>query len=179
MNLSTISQIDPKDEDRATINSQSPANSSTSIFTSQELTAEDHREEPDVPMLSTPKTRAGSLALYIRGINVIVMQDLNERAQRVEVASLCLSDLIVMTVSSLRSLTLRVFVGDFQLDNQMFDHGGFDFPVVLINQNPYTVRGPQFSVSPGTQKISINDIESGSLMVVDCAWEVDEQIYGT
>ncbi|XP_043268199.1 vacuolar protein sorting-associated protein 13B isoform X2 [Venturia canescens] len=118
----------------------------------------------------------GSLSIYVRGINVIIMQDINENAERVQVASLCLSDLIILSTSNETSLTLCACVGDLQLDNQMFDQGGFDFPVVFMSQNPYTRRG-SCSTANNRSKHSINEIEDQSLIVIDCAWEVNAPIY--
>ncbi|XP_015594814.1 vacuolar protein sorting-associated protein 13B isoform X2 [Cephus cinctus] len=114
----------------------------------------------------------GSVTVFLHGITVVITQDVNENAQKIEVASLNITDLFVNveSISNLRSLS--VYIGDLQLDNQMFDQGGFDFPVVLISQNPRVRKEKSFCLSNRFNN-DIYQIKENSLIAIDYLWEID------
>nr|XP_031825790.1 vacuolar protein sorting-associated protein 13B isoform X2 [Nomia melanderi] len=115
-------------------------------------------------------SKEGSATIHLRGINIIIMHDMNENAQRIEVASLSMTDIIVTVAARSRIINLSAFIGDLQLDNQMFDQGGFDFPVVLISQSPLVTKG----VGYYTHNCLINKIEQireNSLITIDYIME--------
>ncbi|KAG7190764.1 hypothetical protein KM043_006836 [Ampulex compressa] len=119
--------------------------------------------------------KEGSAIIHLHGITINIMHDINENAQRIEVASLNMTDLIVTLNVKTRFINLRAFIGDLQLDNQLFDQGGFDFPVVLISQSPL----PSKETSYYTSNCLINRIEQikeDSLIAIDYIWETSEQL---
>ncbi|KOC70976.1 Vacuolar protein sorting-associated protein 13B [Habropoda laboriosa] len=65
--------------------------------------------------------------------------------------------------------------GDLQLDNQLFDQGGFDFPVVLISQSPLLTKGTAF-YSNNCLLNKIEQIRENSLIVIDYVLENQGQL---
>lgn len=115
-------------------------------------------------------SKEGSATICLRGVTIIIMHDMNENAQRIEVASLSMIDVIVAINARSRIINIRAFVGDLQLDNQLFDQGGFDFPVVLISQSPLVIKETTFY----TNNCLINKIEQireNSLIAIDYVLE--------
>ncbi|KZC08609.1 Vacuolar protein sorting-associated protein 13B [Dufourea novaeangliae] len=58
------------------------------------------------------------------------------------------------------------FIGDLQLDNQMFDQGGFDFPVVLISQSPLVTKGSGYYTNNCLMN-KVEQIRENSLITID------------
>ncbi|EFN66110.1 Vacuolar protein sorting-associated protein 13B [Camponotus floridanus] len=116
--------------------------------------------------------REGSITVYLRACTIAILHDINENAQRIEVASLSMTDLVVTVNSKARFINLHCYIGDLQLDNQLFDQGGFDFPVVLINQNPLPTRGMTF-YSNNCLMTNMEKIKQDSLIAVEYIWEVN------
>ncbi|XP_008548362.1 intermembrane lipid transfer protein VPS13B [Microplitis demolitor] len=88
-------------------------------------------------------------SLYLHKINIIITQDGDDGVLN-EVAALYLTNTFILVTSNIKCLNLKTFIGDLQLDNQLFNNGGYDFPVVLINQKPAAVNKNMvdLSVSP-------------------------------
>ncbi|XP_063972949.1 intermembrane lipid transfer protein VPS13B [Diachasmimorpha longicaudata] len=114
------------------------------------------------------------LTLYIKGINLIISLDIAESKQRVEVASFYFLHTIINVTSTVECLSLGVMIGDFQFDNQMFDQGGFDFPVVLISQKPSVKPERTFNVTSSLENC-IAELRKSSLFSVECLWERIEE----
>ncbi|KAI4504385.1 hypothetical protein M0802_000856 [Mischocyttarus mexicanus] len=124
---------------------------------------------------ATVNNREGSATIYFHGITIIILKDINEIGQRTEVASLSMTDLIVTLHAKPTLVNFCICIGDLQLDNQVFDQGGFDFPVVLISQSPLTTREKSFY--PSNCLISnMEQIKENSLITADYIWEKNGQI---
>ncbi|XP_076376736.1 vacuolar protein sorting 13B isoform X1 [Megalopta genalis] len=124
----------------------------------------------DAKVIEESASKEGSASICLRGVTIIIMHDMNENAQRIEVASLSMTDIVVTVASKSRMVNLSAFIGDLQLDNQMFDQGGFDFPVVLISQSPLVTKGVRYY----THNCLMNKIEQvreNSLITVDYVME--------
>ncbi|XP_012543255.1 vacuolar protein sorting-associated protein 13B isoform X3 [Monomorium pharaonis] len=119
--------------------------------------------------------KEGSAIIYLRVCTIVILHDINENAQRIEVASLSMTDLIVTMNSKARFINLHCYIGDLQLDNQLFDQGGFDFPVVLINQNPLPNREMAFC-NNNRLMTNMEKIKRDSLITVEYVWEVNGNI---
>ena len=67
---------------------------------------------------------------------------------------------------------MSLTVGDFQLDNQMFEQGGYDFPVVLLGQGG-EINQPQLKVlSVNTPALQLIEEHSrGALLAVTVTFE--------
>lgn len=126
---------------------------------------------------STSNTE-GSATIYFHGITIIILKDINKNGQRTEVASLSMTDLIVTLHAKPTFVNLCLCIGDLQLDNQVFDQGGFDFPVVLISQSPLTTRGTTFYQS-NCLISNMEQIKENSLITADYVWEINGDIIGT
>ena len=120
----------------------------------------------------------GFIIIYFQGINVIAMQDINEHGQRIEVASLSIGDMILALDSKQNQMNVNLYIGDLQFDNQMFEQGGFDFPVVLISQKPPMKKGKTFYLS-NCLRSNIKHITESSLIAVDFNFEIDGRKKGT
>ncbi|XP_047349792.1 vacuolar protein sorting-associated protein 13B isoform X2 [Vespa velutina] len=119
--------------------------------------------------------REGSATIYFHGITIIILKDINKNGQRTEVASLSMTDLIVTLHAKPTFVNLCICIGDLQLDNQVFDQGGFDFPVVLISQSPLITRGTTFY--PSNCLISnMEQIKENSLITADYVCEINGDI---
>lgn len=184
------------------IQSSSSSTSMTSFFSAQEdvLPAESSLASSSsskqlIPKMTDTKTRnddnrstttnetnstnskEGSVTVYLRACTIIILHDINENAQRIEVASLSMTDLIVTVNSRARFINLCCYIGDLQLDNQLFDQGGFDFPVVLISQNPLPNREVVF-YSNNYLMTSMEQIKQNSLIAIEYVWEINGNTIG-
>ncbi|OAD58896.1 Vacuolar protein sorting-associated protein 13B [Eufriesea mexicana] len=65
--------------------------------------------------------------------------------------------------------------GDLQFDNQLFDQGGFDFPVVLISQSPLVTKETAFYTSSCLMN-KIEQIRENSLIAIDYILEDQGQL---
>ncbi|XP_015175870.1 PREDICTED: vacuolar protein sorting-associated protein 13B isoform X1 [Polistes dominula] len=123
---------------------------------------------------ATVNNREGSATIYFHGITIIILKDINEIGQKTEVASLSMTDLIVTLHAKPTLVNFCICIGDLQLDNQVFDQGGFDFPVVLISQSPLTTRETFY---PSNCLINnMEQIKENSLITADYIWEKNGQI---
>ncbi|XP_043519945.1 vacuolar protein sorting-associated protein 13B isoform X2 [Frieseomelitta varia] len=120
-------------------------------------------------------SKEGSATICLQGVTIIIMHDMNENAQRIEVASLSMTDVIIAINARSRIVNLRAFIGDLQLDNQLFDQGGFDFPVVLISQSPLTMKETAFYTSSCLIN-KIEQIRENSLIAIDYVLENQGQL---
>ncbi|XP_011140226.1 vacuolar protein sorting-associated protein 13B [Harpegnathos saltator] len=114
--------------------------------------------------------REGSVTVYLRACTIVILHDVNENAQRIEVASLSMTDLVVAVNSRAKFINLCCYIGDLQLDNQLFDQGGFDFPVVLISQSPLPNR--EMIYSNNCLMTNMEQIKRNSLITIEHVWEV-------
>lgn len=122
-------------------------------------------------------SRERSVTIYFRGITLIITQDVNENAQTIEVASLTISDLFFTMEPVQNILSMWICVGDLQLDNQMFDQGGFDFPVVLIGQNPVSKKELTFSLNSRLNNV-LAQLQKNSLLAINIKFENDGEVSG-
>lgn len=122
-------------------------------------------------------SKEGSATICLRGVTIIIMHDMNENAQKIEVASLSMTDVIVAINAKSKIVNLRAFIGDLQLDNQLFDQGGFDFPVVLISQSPLMMKETTFYTSSCLMN-KIEQIRENSLIAIDYILENQGQLKG-
>ena len=111
-----------------------------------------------------------SAIIHLQEFSISIMKDINDSAQRIEVANLCMIDTILLMDYRKHHSNLSIYIGDLQLDNQMFEHGGFDFPVVLISQKPFVKKDPAIYLSSSLKK-NIKNIIENSLLTVDLLWE--------
>uniref|UniRef100_A0A0C9QMT7 VPS13B protein n=1 Tax=Fopius arisanus TaxID=64838 RepID=A0A0C9QMT7_9HYME len=109
------------------------------------------------------------LTLYIKGINLAISLDTADSNQRIEVATFYLLHTIINITSTMKCLSLGIMIGDLQFDNQMFDQGGFDFPVVLISQKP-SIKLEKSFVSSSLENC-MSELRKGSLFSLECLWE--------
>ncbi|XP_067209482.1 intermembrane lipid transfer protein VPS13B isoform X1 [Linepithema humile] len=131
---------------------------------------EDRLKSANEANSSNPKE--GSVMVYLRACTILILQDVNENAQRIEVASLSMADLVVTVNSRARFINMCCYIGDLQLDNQLFDQGGFDFPVVLISQNPLPNREVVF-YSNNCLMANMEKIKQDSLIAIEYVWEIN------
>ena len=113
---------------------------------------------------------------FLKGFHITLIDDiLKMSSERTEVILLSL-DNIYMSLKTQRlnndseELNISVSVGDLQLDNQMFQRGGFDFPVILIGQHPKQHIGHGFSLS--TPSHLLEECSVDSLVVIRTSLEV-------
>ncbi|XP_071652871.1 intermembrane lipid transfer protein VPS13B isoform X2 [Temnothorax longispinosus] len=194
------SQLRRSEEDKllSYVQSSSSSTSLTSFFSAQEdiLATEQMPTSSSkqlIPKMTNTKTctdedrskstndanstnsKEGSVIVYLRACTIVILHDINENAQRIEVASLSMTDLVVTVNSKVRFINLYCYIGDLQLDNQLFDQGGFDFPVVLINQNPLPNREIAF-YSNNCLMTNMEKIKQDSLIVIEYIWEINGNI---
>lgn len=122
-------------------------------------------------------SREGSVTVYLRACTIVILHDVNENAQRIEVASLSMTDLVATVNSRAKFINLCCYIGDLQLDNQLFDQGGFDFPVVLISQRPLPSREMVF-YSNNCLMANMEQIKRDSLISIEYTWEVNGNMIG-
>ncbi|XP_054006239.1 intermembrane lipid transfer protein VPS13B isoform X1 [Hylaeus anthracinus] len=115
-------------------------------------------------------SKKGSATVCLRGVTIILMHDMNENTQRIEVASLSMTDVIVTVTTRSKIINLCTFIGDLQFDNQLFDQGGFDFPVVLISQSPLVTKGMGYYTNNCLMN-KIKQIRENSLIAIDYVLE--------
>ncbi|KAK0091414.1 hypothetical protein PV326_003263, partial [Microctonus aethiopoides] len=113
------------------------------------------------------------LTVYFHEINLILTQDTNEKNnnKKVEVAGFYLTNTIIYGISTPKTLSLRTFIGDLQFDNQMFNNGGFDFAVVLINQKPLGDDKKSIDWSSSLEN-TIAEIKKHSLITLELSWDI-------
>lgn len=92
------------------------------------------------------------LTIFVQSCSLIVTAPVSV-FEEIEVSALTL-DHITVSLSPIApsssqtcppELSLQVTLGDFQLDNQLYEYGGFDFPVVLMGQHNNDVSKGKFS----------------------------------
>ncbi|XP_029039570.2 vacuolar protein sorting-associated protein 13B isoform X3 [Osmia bicornis bicornis] len=190
------SSFSSEQEDDKTINVQSSGSSTsvTTFFSAQDDTIAPEmktsqinsrlmknvenvkgNENDDAKTIEESNSNEGSASICLRGVTIVIMHDMNENAQRIEVASLSMTDVVVIVAAKFRIINLRAFIGDLQLDNQLFDQGGFDFPVVLISQSPLVVRETRFYTSTCLMN-KIEQIRENSLIAIDYVLENQGQL---
>jgi hypothetical protein len=116
------------------------------------------------------KMENGSATVHLQGFSIVIIKDINDNAQRIEVASLCMIDIILMVDYKKDNSKCSLYIGDLQLDNQMFEHGGFDFPVVLISQNLFVKKDSAIYLNNSLRK-NIKNVIGNSLLNIDLIWE--------
>lgn len=114
----------------------------------------------------------GFAIIHFQGITIIVMHDINENGQRTEVASLSMNDTILSIDSRQNLMDMNIYIGDLQFDNQMFEQGGYDFPVVLISQKTPIKKEKIFYFS-NCLKSNLQHITQGSLVTIILNFEFD------
>lgn len=127
--------------------------------------------------INSANPKEGSVTIYLRSCTIVILHDVNENAQRIEVASLSMTDLVVTVNSKASFINLCCYISDLQLDNQLFDQGGFDFPVVLISQSPLPNREMAF-YSNNCLMTNMEQIKRDSLIAIEYTWEVNGNMIG-
>ncbi|XP_012268331.2 intermembrane lipid transfer protein VPS13B isoform X1 [Athalia rosae] len=122
-------------------------------------------------------TREKSVTIHLRGVTITITQDVNENAQTIEIASLSITDLFFTMEPKENILSSWICIGDLQLDNQLFDQGGFDFPVVLIGQNPAIKKELGPSLNSSLNSI-LTELQKSSLLAINMTFEKDGEISG-
>ncbi|GLH10327.1 Vacuolar protein sorting-associated protein 13 [Gryllus bimaculatus] len=100
---------------------------------------------------------------FIKGFNITLLEDLpKESTGRTEVIVVNLDDLCISIEpgdidEQNESQKFQILVGDLQIDNQMYQRGGFDFPVILMGQPTENARlramNRYFSLSAPAQRL--------------------------
>lgn len=157
---------------------QMPTSSSKQLIPKITKTCTDEDRLKSTSDANSTNSKEGSAIIYMRACTIVILQDINENAQRIEVASLSMTDLVVTVNSKARFINLYCYIGDLQLDNQLFDQGGFDFPVVLINQNPLLNREMAF-YSNNCLMTNMERIKQDSLVAIEYVWEINGNMIGT
>ncbi|KDR22947.1 Vacuolar protein sorting-associated protein 13B [Zootermopsis nevadensis] len=98
------------------------------------------------------------------------------RSERTEIVLLSLDNVCISVKPQFvredsEELNVCVTIGDLQLDNQMFQRGGFDFPVILIGQVPKRNLGCGFSLSVPASCL-MEQFSSDSLIVFNASLEM-------
>lgn len=106
------------------------------------------------------------------------MRDVNEKARRTEVASLCITNLLLNLEMVTSHTNLSIAIGDLQLDNQTFDQGGFDFSVVFISQDSAKIKEYLRLCNYRLENINVSDFKSNALITIDCGWDVENASRG-
>lgn len=199
-NLSSSSQRSEEDKIIPYTQSQSSSASMTSFFSAQEnvLSAESSFAASSSKQLiarmtdtkactddnglkitneaNSANSKEGSVTVYLRACTIVILRDINENAQRIEVASLSMTDLIVTVNSMARFINMCCYIGDLQLDNQLFDQGDFDFPVVLISQSPLPKK--EVFYSNNYLMTNMEQIKQNSLITIEHVWEINGSMIG-
>jgi len=127
--------------------------------------------------VNSTNPKEGSVTIYLRTCTIVILHDINENAQRIEVASLSITDLLLTVNSRAKFINLHCYIGDLQLDNQLFDQGGFDFPVVLISQTPMPNKEMVFHSN--NYLMNMEKIKQDSLIAIEYIWEVNTNMIST
>lgn len=117
------------------------------------------------------KVRVKHLTIYFHRINLIITQNSDDNSRKkMEVAGFYLTNTIIRGISTTKILTIKMLIGDLQLDNQMFDYGGFDFPVVLISQKPPLNDKTNLKFLFSLEN-TIKEIAKQSLIMLEVNWD--------
>jgi len=127
--------------------------------------------------VNSTNPKEGSVTIYLRTCTIVILHDINENAQRIEVASLSITDLLLIVNSRAKFINLHCYIGDLQLDNQLFDQGGFDFPVVLISQTPMPNKEMVFHSN--NYLMNMEKVKQDSLIAIEYIWEVNANMIST
>jgi vacuolar protein sorting-associated protein 13B len=125
---------------------------SSSVTSSLQL-ANDHQNNAVEKLPAPSKTTHIQATFFLRAVHISLTEDIPEmRSERSQVVFLSLDNVCVcIKPHSLRDdseeTDVCISIGDLQLDNRMFQHGGFDFPVILIGQVPKRNLDCGFSLS--------------------------------
>ncbi|XP_020300480.1 vacuolar protein sorting-associated protein 13B isoform X2 [Pseudomyrmex gracilis] len=133
----------------------------------------DESQSKSIGNVNSSSRKEGSATVYLRACTIVILHDINENAQRIEVASLSMTDVIVTLNSKGRFINLYCYISDLQLDNQLFDQGGFDFPVVLISQNPLPNREQLVFYSNNCLMTNLEKIKQDSLIAIEYVLELN------
>lgn len=150
-----------------------------SVFsvTSSLPTVTEHRNSAVEELLAPSIRKHFHATFFLRGIQVILTEDIPKmRSERTEIVLLSLDNVCISVKPQFmredsEQLNVCVTVGDLQLDNQMFQHGGFDFPVILIGQVPKHNLGHGFSLSTPVSHL-MEQFSSDSLIVFSASLEI-------
>lgn len=86
--------------------------------------------------MNEPLESTCNLNVFLRGIHLTLYSDNEDRNYiKTELLAIYFDDVAISYAS--RSRTLELDFSNFQLDNQLYASGTFDFPVLLCAQRPY------------------------------------------
>jgi len=127
-------------------------------------------------MLAPSKTKHIHAAFFLRGVYITLTEDIpKKKSERTQIVLLSL-DNVCVSVKPLclkegsEELDVCIRIGDLQIDNQMFQHGGFDFPVILIGQVPKYNLGHGFSLSTSASHL-MEQFSSDALIMISASLE--------
>lgn len=148
--------------------------SEESISLSESVKAEDGKLVNDI---SSQRKESGKLTLnsIFKAINISLTADMTNISPDTEILSFYLDNLCINVrpkeVTSRHGENLintewdvELFVGDLQLDNQLFHFGGFDFPVILISQEKKDCRID--NLFSNSSHINVDSIKDNCLVKV-------------
>ncbi|KAK2583878.1 hypothetical protein KPH14_001152 [Odynerus spinipes] len=195
-----LKMLTEDDKESLNVHNSSSSTSATSFFSAQEdasvtdssylsqtnlkqlipqerniATSNDYDQLKAINETNTTENKEGSAVIYFHGITIVILKDINENGQKTEVASLSMTDLIITFHAKPTFINLCVCIGDLQFDNQVFDQGGFDFPVVLISQSPLITKETRFYATTCLIQ-NMGQIKEDSLITADYTWEINGKI---
>lgn len=148
----------------------------TSLTSSQSSVTEHHNNAVE-KVLAPSVTKHIHATFFLRGVHVTLTEDIPKMSsERTEIVFLSLDNVCVSVKPQFlrkdsEELNVHISIGDLQLDNQMFQCGGFDFPVILIGQVPKHNLACGFSLSTPASHL-VEQFSSGSLIVFTASLEV-------
>lgn len=141
----------------------------------QEILLTEKSEFKTLNLTKTEKnnnTKKSSVMMNFKNISLNVLKEMGVNNQKVSVASLFMVDVVcIAELNNIRS-SLRLGIGDLQLDNKLHSQGCFDFPVVIIAQKPYQRRTPEIYFSHSLKK-DIESVMENAFLILDLTWEED------
>ncbi|PNF20823.1 hypothetical protein B7P43_G12077 [Cryptotermes secundus] len=149
---------------------------SPALLTSSLPAVTEHQNSAMEKLPEPCKTKHIHATFFLRGVHVSLTEDIPKmRSERTQIVFLSLDNVCVCVKPQFlredaEELDVCVSIGDLQLDNQMFQHGGYDFPVILIGQVPKHNLGYGFSLSVPPSHL-IERFSSDSLVVISASLE--------
>ncbi|XP_034952254.1 vacuolar protein sorting-associated protein 13B [Chelonus insularis] len=109
-----------------------------------------------------------NFTIYFQGINIIITQD-DEYGIKNEVSALYLMNSFIEITCSAKYFNIKTFIADLQLDNQLYEKGGYDFSVVFKSQNPLVINNNTIANSLLTLKSITTEVRRNSLLIIECS----------
>ncbi|PSN31470.1 hypothetical protein C0J52_23169 [Blattella germanica] len=149
---------------------------STASSSSSLLTITEASNSVDIRKTRSSAPSYINATCFLRGLQITLTDDIPKtNSERTEVILLSLDNVCVSLKplelgNGSEELNISVSIGDLQLDNQMYQRGGFDFPVILIGQVPKHHAACGFSLS--TPSHILEEISGDSLVIINASLEM-------